>query len=133
MGNLARLAGVAFALGLAGCDYWQALPPLGTPPAVNLLVCNGDFGQFANGFMVARPMQLNFVVDWVTPVVTPLNGGGATRIIALNAIELSFEVKYETYKVAYHLDRVQGIFSQRPNLGGIFFGRCYLQPYQTGL
>ena len=51
----------------------------------------------------------------------------------LNAIELSFEVQYETYKAAYHLDRVQSIFSQRPNLGGVFFGRCYLKPYQTQL
>jgi hypothetical protein len=117
-------------LNLVACDYWQ-LPPLGPPAAVDLLVCNGDFGQFANGFLVARPMQLSFVVDWVTPAVTPLNGGGATRIIALNAIELSFEVQYEGYKAAYHLNRVQGIFSQRPNLGGVFFGRCYLQPYRT--
>nr|UXE45972.1 hypothetical protein Hi04_10k_c5482_00018 [uncultured bacterium] len=117
-------------MALAGCDYWQ-LPPLGPPAPVNLLVCNGDFGQFANGFIVSRPMELSFVVDWVTPAVTPLNGGGATRIIALNSIELSFEVQYEGYKAAYHLDRVQGIFSQRPNLGGVFFGRCSLRPFQT--
>jgi hypothetical protein len=130
MGNLARLSGMALALGLAGCEYGQ-LPPLGTPPPVNLLACHGDFAQFANGFLVTRLMELNFVVDWTTPSVTPVNGGGATRIIALNAIELSFEVQYEGYKAAYYLDRVQGIFSQRPNLGGIFFGRCYLKPYQT--
>ena len=130
MGNVARVTGIAFALGLAGCDYWQ-LPPLGQPAPVNLLVCNGDFGQFANGFLVARPMELTFVVDWVTPAVTPLNGGGATRILALSTIELSFEVQYETYKAAYHLDRVQGILSQRPNLGGVFFGRCWLRPFQT--
>lgn len=115
-----------------GCED-VPLPPVGTPPPVNLLACHGDFAQFANGFMVARPMQLDFVVDWTTPAVTPLNGGGATRIIALNAIELSFEVTYEGYRAAYHLDRVQGIFSQRPNLGGVFFGRCDLRPYQTRL
>ena len=130
MSAFARAAWMGLSLSLAGCDYWQ-LPPLGPPAAVNLLVCNGDFGQFANGFLVARPMELSFVVDWVTPAVTPLNGGGATRIIALDVIELSFEVQYEGYKVAYHLDRVQGIFSQRPNLGGVFFGRCYLRPFQT--
>jgi len=127
---LRRLAAAILVLNLAACDYWQ-LPPLGPPAAVNLLVCNGDFGQFANGFPVSRPMQLSFVVDWATPAVTPLNGGGATRIIALNTIELSFEIQYEGYKAAYHLDRVQGIFSQRPNLGGVFFGRCYLRPFQT--
>jgi hypothetical protein len=130
MGNLARLAGMVLALGLGGCEYMQ-LPPLGPPAQVNLLACHGDFGQFANGFMVARPMELDFVIDWVTPAVTPLNGGGATRIIALNAIELSFEVKYEGYNAAYHLDRVQGIFSQRPNLGGVFFGRCAIKPFVT--
>jgi hypothetical protein len=127
---LRRLAAATLILNVAGCDYWQ-LPPVGVAPAVNLLACNGDFGQFANGFLVTRPMELSFVVDWVTPAVTPLNGGGTTHIITLNAIELSFEVQYEGYKAAYHLDRVQGIVSQRPNLGGVFFGRCYLKPYQT--
>lgn len=125
------LTGLLLALTLAGCEYWP-LPPAGAPQ-VNTLACNGDFVQFANGYPIARLMELSFVVDWATPAVTPINGGGATRVIALNAIELSFEVQYEGYKAAYHLDRVQGIFSQRPNLGGVFFGRCYLKPYQTVL
>src|SRR5262249_37920479 len=102
-------------------------------PRPQRLTCYGDFAQFANRFMVARPMELSFVVDWWAPSVTPLNGGGATKIIAVNPLELSFEVQYEGYRAAYHLDRVEGRFSQRPNIGGVFFGRCDLRPLETRL
>ncbi|HVH80433.1 MAG TPA: hypothetical protein VM782_13645 [Stellaceae bacterium] len=126
-----RLAAMALALTLTCCEY---LPPgILPPPQVSLLVCHGDFGQFANGFTVTRPMELSFIVDWLTPSVTPLNGGAPARILALNTIELSFDVKYEGYRAAYHLNRVDGTFSQRPNLGGVFFGRCDLRPYTTRL
>jgi hypothetical protein len=137
MGKYARLA-AALVLSLAGCDYIQAQlqQAQGLPPPPALLACNGDFGQFANGFIVSRPMVLRFAVDWAAPSVTPLDGGyKPARIIALTPLELSFEVQYEGYRVAYHLDRVNGTFSQRPNLfgqgpnlGGVYFGRCEIKP-----
>ena len=124
------------ALCLPGCErtQWVQFTRLiqpGNAPWPDLLVCHGDFGQFANGYIVSRPMELSFVVDWAVPAVTPTNGGGPSRILSLTSLELSFEVPYETYKVAYHLDRVNGIFSQRPNLGGVFFGRCVVKPLET--
>ena len=131
MGRYARVAAAALGLCLASCDnVYFALPVelRGQPIRPTLLVCQGDFGQFANGFMVARPMELGFAVDWLAPSVTPMNGGGPGRIIALNSLEFSFEVQYEGYRIAYHLNRVDGTFSQRPNLGGIFFGRCQEKP-----
>jgi len=144
MGRYARLAATALALSLAGCDYVQTLQQAGMlqglPPRPVQLVCDGDFGQFANGFIVTRPMVLHFAVDWMAPSVTPLDGGyKPATIIALNALELSFEVQYEGYRVAYHLDRVNGTFSQRPNLGrganlgGVYFGTCATRPLETGL
>jgi hypothetical protein len=127
--------GAALALGLAGCADMQAalwqwgwVPP-GSGPA--LLACYGDFAQFANKAIVARLSELKFVVDWATPSVTPLNGGGPAYVIALNALELSFDVPYEGYRAAYHLDRVGGVFSQRPSPGGVYFGRCELRPLTT--
>ena len=66
-----------------------------------------------------------------TSIVTPTDGGSPTRLSALDSSALSFEVQYEGYRAAYHLDRVTGTFSQRPNLGGIFFGRCEMKPYTT--
>jgi hypothetical protein len=83
--------------------------------------------------MVTRPMELKFVVDWQVPSVTPVDGGGPGRIIALTPLELSFAVQYEGYKAAYHLDRIGGTFSQRPKLGGVFFGRCDQRPLETKL
>jgi hypothetical protein len=140
MGRYARLAAV-LALSLAGCDYIQTQlqQAQGLPLRPVQLVCNGDFGQFANGFIVTRPMVLNFVVDWTAPSVTPLDGGSKpAKIIALTPLELSFEVQYEGYRVAYHLDRVNGNFSQRPNLlgqgpnqGGVYFGTCVIKPLES--
>ena len=130
MGKCMRLAAAALALSLVRCDYVQ--PALlrvgaqlsGSPAPPGLLTCRGDFGQFANGFIVTRPMELNFAVDWAAPSVTPLDREKPGRITSLTPLELSFEVQYEGYKVAYRLNRVDGSFSQRPNLGGVFFGTC---------
>ena len=109
---------------------WGWAPP-GASAGPALLVCYGDFAQFANQAIVARPSELKFVVDWATPSVTPLNGGGPAYVIALSALELSFDVPYEGYRAAYHLDRVGGVFSQRPSPGGVYFGRCELRPLTT--
>jgi hypothetical protein len=121
LARLARLAAATLALGMAGFGYQQP----------GLLVCEGDFAQFANGFMVARPMELHFVVDWLAPSVVPTDGGGPGRIIALTSLELSFEVSYEGYRVAYHVNRIDGSISQRPNLGGVFFGDCDMRALGT--
>jgi hypothetical protein len=144
MGRYARLAAAALALSLAGCDYLQTqLQQAGMQQGLPLrpvqLVCNGDFGQFANGFIVTRPMVLHFAVDWAAPSVAPLDGGyKPAKIIALTPLELSFEVQYEGYRVAYHFDRVNGTFSERPNLfgqganqGGVYFGTCESKPLET--
>jgi hypothetical protein len=137
MGRFARLAGATLVLALSGCVYFQQLQQsvqsetqAGWP---SLLTCHGDFAQFANGFWVARPMELHFAVWWSTPAVQPTDGGSRARILSLTPLELSFEVQYEGYKVAYHLNRVDGTFSQRPNLGGVFFGSCYAKPLTTQL
>jgi hypothetical protein len=136
MGRYARLAAAA-ALTLNGCTYVQqvrqVLQPETQPGWPSELICRGDFAQFANGFMVARPMELHFAVWWSTPAVQPIDGGGRTKILSLTALELSFEVPYEGYKVAYHLNRVDGAFTQRPNLGGVFFGNCTTKPLLTTL
>ena len=102
------------------------------PQPVGVLACQGDFGKFANGFMVARPMELKFVVDWLAPWVQT-DGGKPGRIITLTSLELTFEVKYEGYSVVYHVNRLDGTFSQRPNVGGIFYGTCNLKPYAPAL
>jgi hypothetical protein len=143
MDKFARWAAAAMGLGLAGCaslqpvlDSFQraSLQAQGTA----LLVCDGDFGQFANGYIVSRPMQLQFAVYWGVPAIYPMNGGSPAKILALNSLELSFDVEYEGYSAAYHLDRVDGTFVQRPNLGrpnlgGVYFGRCYAQPLSTNV
>lgn len=98
-----------------------------------MLACHGDFAQFANGFMVARPMELHFAVWWDAPAVQPTDGGGVAKVLSLTPLELSFEVPYQGYKVAYHLNRVDGTFSQHPNLGGVFFGNCDVRPLTTKL
>ena len=119
------------ALAPAGCDYvqhWQAELQPGWPAE---LACHGDFAQFSNGFMVARPMELHFAVWWSVPAVQPIDGGSPALILSLTPLELSFVVKYEGYKVAYHLNRVDGTFTQRPNLGGVFFGNCDIRPLAT--
>jgi hypothetical protein len=103
---------------------------LGPAPPVVVLACSGDFGQFANGFLVARPSRVDFIVDWRVPSVYPVNGGGATQILSVNSAELSLEVQYEGYQAAYYVNRLDGAISQRPNLGGVFVGRCYPKPFQ---
>lgn len=137
MSRFARLGGAALVLVLSGCVYVQQLRQQIQPelqadwPA--LLACHGDFAQFANGFMVARPMELHFATWWTIPAVQPTDGGSSARILSLTSLELSFEVQYEGYKVAYHLNRVDGTFTQRPNLGGVFFGTCDARPLTTRL
>ena len=129
----ARLA-AALALSLGGCAYWQPIVDHFQPPGFavpGLLVCHGDFAQFANGFMVARPMELKFAVNLTIPSITPLNGGGPGRIIALTPLELSFEVPYQGYKVLYRINRVSGTISQRPSPGGTFFGDCDVKALET--
>jgi hypothetical protein len=132
-------AALMLMLGVAGCDYVQprlaqlGLNLPGVPAWPAMLACHGDFAQFANGFMVTRPMELDFIVDWQAPWVVPTNGGSTGRILSLTALEFSFEVQYEGYRAAYHLNRVDGTFSQRPDLGGVFFGRCDTRPYTAKL
>lgn len=119
--RLARLAAAALALAMTGFS---------NQPRPVLLSCQGDFAQFANRFLVTRPMELNFAVDWTAPSVVPLNGGSPGVILSLTPLEFSFDVQYEGYRAAYHLNRVDGTFSQRPNIGGIFFGRCEQKPLE---
>ena len=126
-----RLAALALALAPGGCAYVQAWQAEIQPDWPSQLACRGDFAQFANGFMVARPMDLHFVVWWTVPAVQPTDGGSPARILSLTPLELSFEVKYEGYRVAYHLNRVDGSFTQRPDLGGVFFGNCDIRPLAT--
>lgn len=126
MAGPVRLA-VAFSLlGLSGCAY---IVPTAT--TANRLACRGDFGQFANGFIVARPMELDFAVYWDKPAIYPLNGGSPARAVSLTSLGLSFDVQYQGYRAAYHLNRVDGTFSQHPSPGGVFFGRCELKPLTT--
>jgi hypothetical protein len=134
MAGPVRLAAALSILGLSGCAYLAPLTTAVTPTlaTANLLACRGDFGQFANGFIVARPMELDFAVYWDQPAIFPLNGGGSpARGIAINSLGLSFEVQYPGYRAAYHLNRVDGTFSQQPGVGGVYFGRCELRPLET--
>jgi hypothetical protein len=118
MATYARLVGAVLALATTGL----------APQPPQLLACHGDFGQFANGFLVARPMELDFVVDWTTPSVAT-TGGIWGRITALTALELAFDIQYEGYRATYRVNRVDGTISQRPNIGGAFSGNCELQPF----
>jgi len=137
MKRVVRFAAPVLALALSGCAYVQqvrqALQPELQPGWPSDLTCRGDFAQFANGFMVARPMELHFTVWWSAPAVQPMDGGGRAKILSLTQLELSFEVPYEGYKAAYHLNRVDGTFTQRPNLGGVFFGKCDAKPLAAKL
>jgi hypothetical protein len=116
----------------SGCAYvqqWQVKVQSEVQPSWPAkLTCRGDFAQFSNGFMITRPMELTFAVWWTVPAVQPLDGGSPARILSLTSLELSFEVKYEGYKAAYHLNRVDGSFTQRPNIGGVFSGTCDVRP-----
>lgn len=131
MAGALRLATTLPALAPAGCAYVQQWPAELQPGWPDELACHGDFAQFSNGFMVARPMELHFAVWWNLPAVQPTDGGSPARILSLTPLELSFEVKYEGYEVAYHLNRIDGTFTQRPNLGGVFFGNCHIRPLTT--
>jgi hypothetical protein len=122
MAHYARFAGAALALALTGFSPQQQLVP-------GLLSCHGDFGQFANKFIIARPMELNFIVDWALPSVFT-DGGRGGRIVAFDAYNLVFEVQYEGYRVTYHVNRIDGSISQRPNFGGAYFGTCELRPLE---
>jgi hypothetical protein len=137
MKRFARFAAPAVVLALSGCVYVQQVQqrfqPELQPGWPSDLACRGDFAQFANGFLVARPQELHFTVWWSTPAIQPMDGGGRTKILSLTQLELSFEVPYEGYKAAYHLNRADGTFTQRPNLGGVFFGRCDARPLVTKL
>lgn len=117
------------ALWPGGCAYVRQLPP-GWP---SVLACRGDFAQFKNGFFDARPMALHFAVYWTTPgpVIIPLDGGAPAQVLALTPLELSFAVQYRGYKAVYRLNRVDGSFSQRPDLGGVFAGTCEFRPLTT--
>lgn len=129
--RLAGSAGAALMLTMGGCVYvqqWQTEVQPGWP---SQLTCHGDFAQFSNGFMITRPMELRFAVWWTVPAIQPLDGGSTIQILSLTPLELSFEVQYEGYRVAYHLNRVDGSFTQRPSLGGVFSGNCYVQPLTT--
>jgi hypothetical protein len=129
MDRYARFVLAALAIGMTGFDFFgQAF--LGPAPPVMVLACSGDFGQFSNGFLVARPSELNFIVDWRVPSVYPVNGGSATQILSVNSAELSFVVQYEGYRAAYWINRLDGTISQRPNIGGVYFGRCDPRPYE---
>lgn len=133
MAGPVRLAAALLMLGLSGCAYLAPLTAAFPPPraTANLLACRGDFGQFANGYIIARPMELDFAVYWDQPAIFPLNGGSLVRGVSVNSLGLSFEVQYPGYRVAYHLNRVDGTFSQHPSPGGVYFGRCELRPLET--
>jgi hypothetical protein len=120
MGRYAPFAAAALLLGLTSCDYYAA-PWVVEQPA--LLACHGNFGQFANGFMVARPMELNFAADWLIPSIAT-SGGTPGHIISLTPYEVTFEIQYAGYKALYHINRIEGTIQQLPNVGGVFSGRC---------
>jgi hypothetical protein len=50
---------------------------------------HGDVVQFANGFIVARPMELPFVVGWTVPAVQPTDSGLLAPILSRPPLELS--------------------------------------------
>lgn len=133
MMGFVRLATAVLTLAPAGCVYIQQMQAEIQPAWPSQLTCRGDFAQFSNGFMVARPMVLHFAVWWTIPAVQPTDGGSPAQILSLTPLELSFAVRYEGYKVAYHLNRVDGSFTQRPNLGGVFSGNCDVKPLTTKL
>jgi len=110
----------ALALATTGFGYQQR----------GLLSCNGDFGRFANGLLVGRPMQLNFVVDWLTPAVVT-DTGRTGRIITLTALELVFEIPYADYTATYRVNRIDGTISQQSSVGGVFHGNCDLASLET--
>jgi hypothetical protein len=75
----------------------------------------GGVAPFANGFMVAQPMELHFVVCWSVSALQPTDSGSPAQILPLMPLELSFED--EGYKVACHLDGIDGTLTRPPNLG----------------
>jgi hypothetical protein len=117
----ARLVAAALALGTTG---------FGLPQQTGLLSCEGSFGEFANGFLVNKPSQLRFVVDWVTPAVAT-EGGRPGHITELTRTVLAFEVQYVGYKAFYYVNRIDGTISQVSSLGGRFTGICDLKSLDT--
>jgi hypothetical protein len=121
MGGYARLAVAIVAIGMTGFGYQQP----------GLLSCEGRFGRFAsNGFLVAMPSQLSFVVDWLTPAIAT-DAGTLGRITALTPAELAFDIQYESYRANYRVSRIDGTISERTNFGGIFYGICDMRPLST--
>lgn len=101
----------------------------GTPQA-GLLSCRGDFGEFAQGQLAARPSELNFVVDWNAPTIFTETGRAGT-ITALTPISVAFEVQYADYTAAYWINRRDGSIAETSNFGGKFWGECALKPLAT--
>jgi hypothetical protein len=93
------------------------------------LACHRDAAQFANGFTVAQPMELHFVMCRTVTAVQPTDSGSPVAILSLTPLELSFED--EGYKAAHHLDRIDVTLTQRVNLVGAFFGNCDVRPLVT--
>jgi hypothetical protein len=121
MGKYARLSAAILAIGMTGFGYQQP----------GLLSCEGRFGQFgSNGFLVAMPSRLSFVVDWLTPAIST-DTGTLGRITALTPIELAFEIQYESYRANYRVSRIDGTISERSNFGGVFYGTCDLRSLET--
>jgi hypothetical protein len=121
MGKYARLAAAVLAIGMTGFGYQQP----------GLLSCEGRFGRFgSNGFLIAMPSQLSFLVDWLTPAIST-DTGTLGRITALTPVELTFEIQYENYRANYRVSRIDGTISERSNFGGVFYGICDLRSLET--
>ncbi|HTZ35679.1 MAG TPA: hypothetical protein VMB84_06605 [Stellaceae bacterium] len=121
MGRYVRVLAAALALSMTA---WLIEPTTG------VLSCEGSFGEFANGFLVNKPSQLRFIVDWLTPMVQT-EGGRPAQIIELTRTVLSFAVRYDGYEAIYHVNRIDGAISQIPSLGGQFTGVCHFKSLDT--
>ncbi|HYM73783.1 MAG TPA: hypothetical protein VET89_12435 [Stellaceae bacterium] len=119
MARYPRLAAATLALAATGASY----------PG-SLLSCHGSFGKFANGFLVAKPSQLKFIVDWQTPRISA-EAGWPGRIIALTPIEIVFDIQYDGYKATYRVSRADGSITESSSLGGVFRGVCDLKALET--
>lgn len=107
-----------------------ALAATGFGNAPEMVACHGSFATLARGFVTGRPSELNFVVWWETPAIAT-DTGRTGRITALTALEIAFEVQYDTYKAIYRINRIDGTISQTSNFGGVFRGVCELTPLRT--
>jgi hypothetical protein len=120
MSRPARVLVVAFALAMTGAEHDHE----------RLLSCHGSFGRFVNGFLVDKPSELNFIVDWLAPKIMT-EGGRPGVVTALTATELAFEVQYDGYKAHYRISRIDGAIRQAVSLGAVFYGLCELKPLET--